>query len=110
MSEAGPSAAELALLRTAAARLRAGIMAIVCGLLGGSALAVATAWLVIRGGPRVGQHLGLLRHYFPGYAVTWPGALLGFLYGALVGAAVGWSLAWIYNRVADLRAGRSSTL
>ncbi len=98
---AGSSEREL--ISTAIARLRAGIMAIVCGLLVGTGLLVATAWLVARGGPNVGQHLVLLRNYLPGYSVTWPGALLGLVYGALVGGVAGWLTAWVYNRLVSLR-------
>lgn len=97
---------EIRLIRAYTARLRAGIMAIVFGLTAGSGIAAATLWLVIRNGPQVGLHLGLLSNYFPGYSVTWPGAGVGFLYGLLAGAAAGWSLAWIYNRVASRDAGR----
>lgn len=82
------------------ARLRAGIMALVFGMVGGVGLFLATAWLLLRGGATVGPTLSLLGNYFPGYSVTWPGAGLGFVYGALVGAAVGWSMARIYNFVA----------
>jgi len=71
--------------------------------MGGTGLFVATAWLLVRGGENVGQHLSLLNNYFPGYAVTWPGALLGFVYGAGVGALLGWTIASIYNRVAAWR-------
>ena len=91
---------EEALIRDSIARMRAGIMAIVFALTGGGGLFVATAWLLIRGGPTVGPTLGLLRNYFPGYSVTWPGAFVGFVYGALVGAAAGYILARIYNRLA----------
>ena len=91
------------LIHNAVARLRANIMAVVFGMLGGTGLFVATIWLLVRGGQQVGLHLNLLSNYFPGYAVTWGGSLLGFLYGALAGAAIGWSVAWIYNRVVDLR-------
>jgi hypothetical protein len=80
--------------------MRAGVMAIVFGLVCGTGLFLATAWLLMQGGPRVGQTLGLLRYYFPGYTVTWPGSVVGFLYGALVGGTIGGLLAWIYNRVA----------
>lgn len=94
------------LIRTAVARLRAGILALVCGLLAGTALFVATVWLVLRGGETVGPHLGLLRYYMPGYSVTWPGAFLGFFYGVLLGVVVGGLTGWIYNRVADWRQSR----
>ena len=85
---------ELALAR-AVARPRAGVMAVVLGLTCGTALWIATVWLVVggAGGKNVGQHLGLLRFYFPGYTVTWGGAFVGFVYGALAGAVVGYLLA-----------------
>jgi hypothetical protein len=85
------------------ARLRAAIVAIVTGMVGGLALFVATLWLVIKGGPNVGQHLGLLRSYYPGYEVTWTGSLVGFAYGALTGALLGWCVAWLYNSLASWR-------
>ena len=91
----------------AIARLRASVMAVVFGLLGGTGLFVATVWLVIRGpapgATEVGPTLGLLNNYFPGYAVTWVGSLLGFFYGALTGMVVGWVFALIYNLVAGKR-------
>lgn len=98
-----PTSREARLIRAAVARLRVGIMAIVFGMVGGVGLLLATVWLLIKGGEPVGPTLGLLGNYFPGYAVTWPGALIGFVYGALVGGIAGWSTAWIYNRVASRR-------
>jgi hypothetical protein len=80
---------ERLLIERTIARLRVGISAIVTGMVSGLALFLATLWLVIRGGPNVGQHLGLLQAYYPGYSVTWTGSLLGFVYGALTGAALG---------------------
>lgn len=88
-------------LNAAIARLRAGVMAVVFGMVGGFGLFAATVWLLIRGGPNVGQHLRLLVNYFPGYSVTWQGAIIGLVYGTLVGAGIGWMVAWIYNRVAS---------
>lgn len=85
------------------ARLRAGIMAIVFGVLSGTALLIATIWLLVRGGDKVGQHLQLLGHFFPGYAVTPIGALIGSFWAALAGAALGWLVAWVYNLVAGHR-------
>jgi len=107
MTVADVEARERELVGAAIVRLRARVMAVVFGWVGGCGLFVATAWLIVRGGPNVGQHLVLLRNYFPGYSVTWPGAFLGFLYGAAVGALLGWAIASIYNRVADWRSPRA---
>lgn len=96
---------ERALIESAVARMRAGILAIVFAMLCGTGLFVATAWLLIKGGENVGATLNLLGNYLPGYAVTWPGAFLGLVYGAAIGGATGWLLARIYNRLAR---GRSS--
>ena len=94
---------EEALILQSIARLRAGIMAIVVGLLSGTALLVATVWLLIRGGENVGQHLSLLGNFFPGYSVTWGGAVVGFIWAAISGGVIGWLAAWVYNRVAGKR-------
>jgi hypothetical protein len=94
---------EWALINEAVARLRASVMAIVFGLTAGTGLFVATAWLVIRGGPQVGATLGLLRNYLPGYSVTWPGAFIGFIYAAVLGGIVGWVVAFIYNQIVARR-------
>ena len=94
---------ELVLVARTVARLRAGIVAVVTGLVAGSGLFLATLWLVVKGGPHVGQNLGLLRAYYPGYTVTWAGSLVGFFYGALTGAVLGWCVAWLYNLLASRR-------
>lgn len=94
---------ELLLVRRTIARLRAGIVAIVTGMVAGFGLFAATLWLVIKGGPNVGQNLGLLRAYYPGYTVTWAGSLVGFVYAALTGAVLGWCVAWLYNVLASWR-------
>jgi len=94
---------EMALIHAAVARLRAGVLAIVFAGVGASALFAATALLLIQGGEDVGQHLGRLSWYLPGYSVSWGGALLGAIYGLVLGGAVGWVTAWTYNRVAASR-------
>ena len=71
--------AEQELVRAAIVRLRARVMALSVAMLGGTGLSLATLWLLIRGGPDTGQHLGLLANYFPGYAVTWWGVGVGFV-------------------------------
>ena len=106
MTERPASEGELRQIRATVARLRAGIMALVCGTVSGTGLALATLWLVVRGGDEVGPHLGLLGQYFPGYTVTWWGSLLGFFYGALTGGIAGWTTAWLYNRLVHLRSRR----
>ena len=101
------SAEELRSISHAIARLRASVMSIVFGLLAGTALFVATLWLVLRGpapgSTEVGPTLGLLNNYFPGYEVSVLGSLIGFFYGALSGALVGWVIAFVYNVVVDKR-------
>ena len=51
-------------------RLNGKVWGIALGTLAALGLFVATNILVIKGGETVGQHLGLLGHYFPGYDVT----------------------------------------
>lgn len=94
---------ELVLIARTIARLREGIVALVTAMVGGFALFTATLWLVIKGGPNVGQHLGLLAQYYPGYSVTVGGSFVGLFYGALTGAVVGWCVAWLYNTLASWR-------
>ena len=84
-------------LQSAIASLRASVMAVVFGMVGGAGLFIATIWLLIRGGPEVGRTLSLLGHYYPGYSVSWGGSLVGFFYGALTGAVIGYSVAMLYN-------------
>ena len=69
------------------------------GLLGALGLFAATVVLVVKGGPNPGPHLGLLGIYFPGYSVTWSGALVGFAYAFVIGYAAGRAIAAIYNRL-----------
>ena len=87
----------------AVARIHAGVLALVCAFLGGGGLFIMTVWLLIQGGQRVGEHLGLLRNYFYGYSVTWTGSVVGLLYGMLVGGIVGWVIGAVYNGVVGLR-------
>ena len=87
----------------ALARIRTGALAVVCAIIGGVGLFVMTAWLLIKGGPDVGQHLQLLSNFFIGYSVTWRGSIVGLFYGALTGGVVGWAIGAIYNKVVGIR-------
>lgn len=107
MQQSSQSFTELKIVNRAIARLRAGIMAVVFAMIGGTGLFIATTWLLIQGGPNVGQHLSLLGNYFIGYSVTWMGSVIGFFYGALTGGIIGWLIAWIYNQVVNIRRPKS---
>ncbi len=78
-------------------QLNGRVWGLALGMLTGFGLFVATIWLVIKGGENVGQHLGLLSQYFPGYDVTFPGAIFGLLWGFFVGYAMGRAICLFYN-------------
>lgn len=88
-------------LQRAIAKLNARAWGIGMGLLLGVVLFVATNVLVIKGGENVGQHLGLLSIYLPGYRVTFLGSLVGFVYAFVIGYALGRVLGHVYNRLVD---------
>lgn len=87
----------------AIARIRTNALAVVCAIMGGLGLFVMTAWLLIKDGPQVGEHLQLLSNYFIGYSVTWWGSVVGLFYGALCGGVIGWAVGMIYNKVVERR-------
>lgn len=87
----------------ALAKIQTAVLTLVCAVLGGVGLFVMTAWLVIKDGPHVGQHLQLLSMYFIGYSVTWWGSVVGLFYGAVTGGVVGWAVGTIYNKIVALR-------
>jgi hypothetical protein len=87
------------------ARIKTDALALVCALMGGVGMFVATAWLVIKDGPQAGEHLKLLSNYFVGYSVTWWGSIVALFYGALIGWVVGWAVGTIYNKVVNFRQG-----
>lgn len=78
-------------------RLNARAWGIALGLLFGLGLFIATNVLVLKGGPVVGPHLGLLGAYLPGYRVTFGGSLIGLLYGIVIGYGAGWLVGAVYN-------------
>src|SRR5687767_10405728 len=81
-------------------RLNARAWGISAGLLLGGGLFLATVVLVVRGGPNLGQHLSMLRVFFPGDSVTWLGAFVGFVYGFVLGYGLGRIVGSVYNRLA----------
>lgn len=101
-----PAQEEQRALRTALAHLNARAWGIALGLLCGGGLFLATLFLIARGGPDVGQHLGLLRAYFPGYSVTISGGFIGFVYGFVLGYALGRIIGAVYNRMVGVSMSR----
>ncbi len=83
--------------------LNAKVVGLALGLILALAIVVATNWLVIKGGDRVGPHLILLSQYFIGYRVTFLGSLVGAAYGFAVGTIFGALLGWLYNKIAIFR-------
>lgn len=86
-------------LEAAVRKLNARAWGITIGLLSGTGLLLATNFLVLKGGPNVGQHLQLLGVYFPGYRVTFFGSLIGFVYAFVLGYGIGWLIGTVYNRL-----------
>jgi hypothetical protein len=70
------------------------------GFCSGLGLFLATAILLVRGGPDPGPHLGLLSMYFPGYSVSWLGAFVGFFYAFAIGYGTGRIIGGLYNWIA----------
>ena len=83
--------------------LNAKVLGLALGLILALAIFVATNWLIIKGGDRVGPHLILLSQYFIGYRVTFLGSLIGAAYGFALGTICGALLGWIYNKIAAFR-------
>lgn len=77
------------------------------GLAVGATLAVivlaATVLHLLRS-PGEPYPLVLLEQYFPGYAVTWGGALLGAFWAFWLGFVLGWSFAFLRNLVMAITA------
>ncbi len=93
------SALANALLARTFGRVDKVALAVAVGLVSALLFSLVTAWLVIKGGPVVGPHLGLLANYFPGYTVTLKGAFVAALHGFGWGFILGWFLAYLRNLV-----------
>ena len=83
--------------------LNAKVVGLALGLILALAIFVATNWLIIKGGERVGPHLILLSQYFIGYKVTFLGSLIGAAYGFALGTICGALMGWIYNKIVAFR-------
>lgn len=59
------------------------------GLVCGFGLFLAGVLLLLKGGETVGPNLSLLRHFLPGFTVSWPGVFLGFVEAGVGGFVLG---------------------
>ena len=90
------------LIRDAFARYDAVALGTALASVGGVGLLVATAVLLLRGGPNVGANLSLLGNFLPGFTIDWWGAVVGSAEVGLLGFAFGWALAKLINGVIRL--------
>jgi protoporphyrinogen oxidase len=72
-------------------------LGVAVGTVSGIIIFLATAILVIKGGPVVGPTLSLLGNFLYGFEVTWGGALVGLVEGGLVGFGIGYIVATLRN-------------
>lgn len=84
-------------IRRAFTKLDRLAMGVSLGVSAGSALFLATLFLVLKGGPVVGPTLQLVGQFFPGYSVTLAGSVIGLLYGFILGFIGGWAFAFARN-------------
>jgi hypothetical protein len=85
------------ILETIFARLDPVAMGGAVGIVGGLALFLATAILLLKGGAVIGPNLSLLSHYLLGYRVSWAGAFLGLVEAGALGFILGYAFAYLRN-------------
>jgi len=78
------------LLEIVFAKLDPVAMGVAVGTVSGLLIFIATAILIIKGGPEVGLNLSLLGQFLFGFDVSWGGALVGLLEGGLGGFGIGY--------------------
>jgi hypothetical protein len=86
-----------AALQKAFARLDKLALAVAVGGVSSCYILLATLWLLLKGGERVGPRLELLGQYFIGFTVSFQGAAVGALYGFFWGFVLGWLIAYLRN-------------
>jgi hypothetical protein len=95
---ASTALSEEQIIRRAFARLDPVALGAAFAFVAGFGLFLATAVLLLRGGPTVGSTLSLLGQFLVGFRVSWPGAVVGSLEGGAVGFALGYAAAELRNQ------------
>jgi hypothetical protein len=83
-------------------RLNGGSWGLATGLVLALMLFATTNALVLRGGEHAGDLMQRLSIYFPGYAVTFAGSLIGAAYVFAVGWLLGCLIGVVYNRAVEV--------
>jgi protoporphyrinogen oxidase len=99
--EAAPALVLEDLMREAFARYDAVALGGAVGIVAGAGLLIATAALLLRGGPVVGPNLSLLGNYLYGFEPSWRGALVGAAEAGIGGFGLGWLLGHSINWLVD---------
>ncbi len=85
------------IIQKAFAKLDPIALGISLGAVVGTIIFLATAALILKGGPVIGPTLGLLRNYLFGYEVNWQGAFVGLAEGGIGGFLLGYVVANLRN-------------
>jgi hypothetical protein len=85
------------IIEAAFARLDPVALGAALGAVTGLAVFLATAILLLKGGPFIGRNLSLLTYYLYGFRVSWAGALIGLVEGTTFGFALGYVTATLRN-------------
>lgn len=85
------------MLENALAPLQPVAMGMAVGIVCAAMLVLATAWLLIKGGDRIGPHLSLLGQYLVGYSMSWSGLFVGMLEAGVGGFCMGSVFAKLRN-------------
>ncbi len=75
-------------------RLKKNAFGLALGVVMGVIVFLATIIVMMKEG---GEHLILLRQFFPGYAITIGGSIFGLIEGFISGYIIGWILTALYN-------------
>lgn len=70
-----------------------------CGIIWGAMMALMTVLNLLLGSGYALDMLLVFAGIYPGYSITWLGAVLGAIYGFIDGFVGGWLFAWLYNRL-----------
>ena len=85
------------IIEAAFARLDPLALGLAVSAVGGAALFLATALLLLKGGEVVGPNLALLGQLLVGFSPTWSGAFIGAAEAGLFGFVLGFATAWLRN-------------